>query len=88
MPEAFQTLTDTVNKALDQLRPFLEQDGGNMELVEITEDKVVRVRLLGACRDCSMSAMTMKAGLEEAIKKAAPEILRVEAVDPSETFVN
>jgi len=88
MSEAIDTLEDTVNKALDQLRPFLEQDGGNMELVEITEEKVVRVRLLGACRDCSMSAMTMKAGLEEAIKKAAPEIIRVEAVDPAETFIN
>ncbi|RYM32442.1 NifU family protein [Brumimicrobium glaciale] len=83
-----KTLEDTVNEALDQLRPFLEQDGGDMELVEITEDKVVRVRLLGACRDCSMSAMTMKAGLEEAVKRAAPEVIRVEAVDPSDTFIN
>lgn len=86
MSRAFETLEDAVNRALDQLRPFLEQDGGDMELVEITEDKVVRVRLLGACRDCSMSAMTMKAGLEEAVKKAAPEILRVEAVDQPETY--
>ncbi len=88
MSRVFESLEDAVNRALDQLRPFLEQDGGDMELVEITEDKVVRVRLLGACRDCSMSAMTMKAGIEEAVKKVAPEILRVEAVDPSETFVN
>ena len=88
MSRPFETLEDAVNKALDQLRPFLEQDGGDMELVEITEDKVVRVRLLGACRDCSMSAMTMKAGLEEAVKKAAPEIIRVEAVDPADTFIN
>lgn len=88
MSKAIETLEDAVNKALDQLRPFLEQDGGDMELVEITEDKVVRVRLLGACRDCSMSAMTMKAGLEEAVKKAAPEIIRVEAVDPADTFIN
>ena len=84
MTEAMQALKNTVNNALDQLRPFLEQDGGDMELVEITEDRVVRVRLLGACRDCSMSAMTMKAGLEEAIKRAAPEVIRVEAVDQSE----
>lgn len=86
MSRAFENIEDAVNRALDQLRPFLEQDGGDMELVEITEDKVVRVRLLGACRDCSMSAMTMKAGLEEAVKKAAPEILRVEAVDQPETY--
>ncbi|PWH85854.1 NifU family protein [Brumimicrobium oceani] len=88
MSKGIETLEDAVIKALDQLRPFLEQDGGDMELVEITDDKVVRVKLLGACRDCSMSAMTMKAGLEEAVKKAAPEILRVEAVDPAENFIN
>jgi len=88
MSNSFEKLEEAVNKALDQLRPFLEQDGGDMELVEITEDKVVRLRLLGACRDCSMSAMTMKAGIEEAVKKAAPEILRIESVDPSDTFIN
>ena len=84
MDKGLEALVKTVNNALDQLRPFLEQDGGDMELVEITEDRVVRVRLLGACRDCSMSAMTLKAGLEEAIKRAAPEVIRVEAVDQPE----
>ncbi|RFC53631.1 NifU family protein [Brumimicrobium aurantiacum] len=82
MSEANETIEKAVIEALAQLRPFLEQDGGDMELVEITEDKVVRLKLLGACRDCSMSAMTMKAGIEEAVKKAAPEVLRVEAVEP------
>ena len=52
-----------------------------MEIVEITEDYIVKVRLLGACSDCSMSHMTMKAGLEEALKKAVPEIKQVIAVD-------
>jgi Fe-S cluster biogenesis protein NfuA len=74
-------ISEKVNVALKQLRPFLEADGGDMELVEITDDAVVRVKLMGACRDCSMSVMTMKAGLEEAVKKVAPEVLRVEAVD-------
>jgi Fe-S cluster biogenesis protein NfuA len=74
-----ELLSKKVNEALDQLRPFLEADGGNMELVEITDEGVARVQLLGACRDCSMSAMTMKAGLEEAVRKVAPEIIRVEA---------
>lgn len=74
-------VTKQVNSALEQLRPFLEQDGGNMELVEVTNEGVVRVELLGACKDCSMSAMTMKAGLEEAVKKVSPEIIRVEAVN-------
>jgi Fe-S cluster biogenesis protein NfuA len=74
----------TLEKAeaiLDQLRPFLEADGGDMEIVEITDDYIVKVRLLGACSDCSMSHMTMKAGLEEALKKAVPEINKVIAVD-------
>lgn len=76
-----QEITKKVEDALAQLRPFLRADGGNMELVEITDEGVVKVQLLGACKDCSMSAMTMKAGLEEAVKKVAPEIVRVEAVE-------
>jgi Fe-S cluster biogenesis protein NfuA len=70
-----------VNEAIEQLRPFLHADGGDMELVEITDDAVARVRLLGACSDCSMSVMTLKAGLEEAVKIMAPEVVSVEAVD-------
>ena len=76
-----QEITKKVEDALEQLRPFLRADGGNMELVEITDEGVVKVQLLGACKDCSMSAMTMKAGLEDAVKKVAPEIVRVEAVE-------
>jgi Fe-S cluster biogenesis protein NfuA len=76
-----ELLSQKVNDALDQLRPFLEADGGDMELVEITDEGVARVQLMGACKDCSMSSMTLKAGLEEAVKKVAPEIIRVEAVD-------
>lgn len=67
--------------ALEQLRPFLNDDGGDMELVEIKDDATVVVRLLGACKDCSMSLMTLKAGLEEAIKKVAPEVKAVVAED-------
>jgi Fe-S cluster biogenesis protein NfuA len=74
------TLSEKVNEALNQLRPFLHADGGDMELVEITPEKVVKVRLLGACSDCSMSMMTLKAGLEDAVRKIAPEIQSVEAV--------
>lgn len=78
-----QELTEKVNMAIEQLRPFLHADGGDMELVEITEDKVVKVRLMGSCSDCSMSLMTLKAGLEDAVRKIAPEIERVEALDIS-----
>ena len=76
-----EEISGKVNEAIEQLRPFLHADGGDMELVEITDDAVARVRLLGACSDCSMSVMTLKAGLEEAVKIMAPEILSIEAVD-------
>lgn len=71
-----------VLEALDQLRPFLNADGGDMELVEIKDDATVVVRLLGACSDCSMSMMTLKAGLEESVKKMAPEVKAVVALSP------
>ena len=77
-------LIDKVNLAIEQLRPFLHADGGDMELVDITEDYVVRVRLVGACKDCSMSSMTLKAGLEDAIRSAAPEVKAVVAVEEHE----
>jgi Fe-S cluster biogenesis protein NfuA len=69
-----------VNEAIEQLRPFLHADGGDMELIDITDEAVVQVRLLGSCSDCSMSMMTLKAGLEDAVKKIAPQIQAVEAV--------
>ena len=70
-----------INLAIEQLRPFLHADGGDMEFIELTEDAIVKVKLLGACSDCSMSHMTMRAGLEEALKIAAPEVIAVEAID-------
>ncbi len=70
-----------IEDALNTIRPYLEADGGNVELLEITADNVVRVELHGACKTCSMSAMTMKAGIEETIKRAVPEVTRVEAVN-------
>jgi Fe-S cluster biogenesis protein NfuA len=73
-------IIEKVNFAIEQLRPFLNADGGDMELVGVTNEAVVQVRLMGACSDCSMSSMTLKAGLEEALKTAAPEVKSVEAV--------
>ncbi|MBC7425981.1 MAG: NifU family protein [Bacteroidia bacterium] len=69
-----------VEEALDAVRPFLQMDGGNVELVGIDENFVVTLRLLGACSSCEMSHMTMKAGIEEAIKKAIPQVSSVIAV--------
>lgn len=75
------SLRERVEQALDTIRPYLEKDGGNVSIVEITDDYVVRLKLLGACASCSMSIMTFKAGLEQAIKKAVPEIISVEAIN-------
>jgi len=76
-----EILLQKVEAAIDQLRPFLEADGGNIELLDITSENVVKVKFLGACRSCSMSAMTLKGGVEESIKKAAPQIVSVVAVE-------
>lgn len=69
-----------IENALEQVRPFLKADGGDISLVEVTDDNIVRVKLHGACHGCSISHITMKAGVEEAIKNAVPEIKTVEAV--------
>ncbi len=74
-------MRDKIEQALDSIRPYLEADGGNVKVVELTEDMVLRLELLGACSSCPMSTMTLKAGVEEAIKRAIPEIVRVEAVN-------
>lgn len=76
-----EELTIRINQALDVLRPYLNEDGGDMELVKITDDGVAHIRLIGACSDCSMSSMTLKAGLESQVKKVAPEITSVVAYE-------
>lgn len=74
-------LVERIEGALSRLRPFLEADRGDITLVEVTKDMVARVKLHGACRDCTMISMTMKAGVEESIKQIAPEIVAVEAIN-------
>ena len=74
------TIINKIQDALKQIRPFLEADGGDVELVDVTKDYVARVTLLGACSSCSMSTMTMKAGIEDAIMRASSEIKSVVAV--------
>jgi Fe-S cluster biogenesis protein NfuA len=76
-----QELIGRVEDALKQIRPYLEADGGNVSLVEVTADHIVRLELHGACKTCSMSMMTMKAGIEESIRRAVPEIKSVEAIN-------
>lgn len=70
-------LIQQVEAAINQLRPFLQADGGDVELLEIDDNMVAKVRLLGACSSCNISQMTMKAGIEEAVKKAVPQIQSV-----------
>jgi Fe-S cluster biogenesis protein NfuA len=70
-----------VENVIDQIRPYLQADGGNIRFVELTEDNVVNVELLGACGSCPMSTMTLKAGVEQAMKKAIPEVKSVEAIN-------
>jgi len=74
-------LLQRVEAALDTIRPYLETDGGNVSIEEITPQNVVRVRLLGSCGSCPMSIMTLKAGIEQAIMRAVPEIEGIEAIN-------
>lgn len=73
-------LHQKVEEALDTIRPYLEADGGNVSVVEITSDQVLKLELTGACKTCNMSHMTMKAGIEETIKRAVPEIKEIRSV--------
>jgi Fe-S cluster biogenesis protein NfuA len=73
-------LKDQVEKALDKIRPALQRDGGDVELVEVTEDGIVKVRLQGACGGCPMSQMTLKMGIEKVVQQSVPGIKSVEAV--------
>lgn len=74
------SLRDKIEIALNSMRPFLQADGGDVELVDVTEEMEVRVRLIGNCSSCDISHITMKAGIENGIKSALPEITKVIAV--------
>ncbi len=75
-------LIERVEAALDKVRPALERDGGNVELVEIGEDKVAYLKMLGHCGNCPMSQMTLRMGIERVLRNEVPEIQGVEAVSP------
>jgi Fe-S cluster biogenesis protein NfuA len=76
-----QTLLNRVDAALDDVRPHLAVDGGNVEVVDVTEDNIVKIKWLGACEGCSMTSMTMRAGIEQAIIGKIPEITGVVAIN-------
>ena len=77
-------LTEQVEQALETIRPYLIADGGDVAIEEITADNVVKLKLLGNCGSCKMSFVTMKAGIEQAIMKAVPQITSVVAVNLAE----
>jgi Fe-S cluster biogenesis protein NfuA len=81
MKQKATTLWEQVNAALDEVRPHLEVDGGNIEVVEISNDMEVVVKWLGNCEFCNMSTMTMRAGIEQAIRNRVPEIKSVRAIN-------
>ncbi|MGD9338429.1 MAG: NifU family protein [Syntrophobacterales bacterium] len=73
-------MREQIQQALDKIRPALQRDGGDIELVDVEEDGVVRVRLTGACGGCPMSQMTLKQGVERIVKQMVPEVKSVESV--------
>ncbi len=73
-------IEDKIKDVLEQLRPYLQADGGDLSLAEITDDMVVKVRLTGACGSCPMRTMTLKAGVENTLRRQVPEVKSVEAV--------
>lgn len=76
-----QEIIHRVESALDSIRPYLEADGGNVRVLDMSPDNNLRLEFVGACGNCPMSTMTFKAGVEEAIKRAVPEINTIEVVN-------
>lgn len=74
-------LLSRINKALDNVRPYLQADGGDIDLVDVTDDMIVKVKLTGACYGCPFSVQTLKSGVEQALVKEIPEIKEVQAVE-------
>ena len=76
-----EELIDRIEASLDSIRPYLETDGGNVRILEITKDKILKLEFMGNCGTCPMSTMTFKAGVEEAILRSVPEIKAIEVVN-------
>ena len=76
-----EELASRVEASLDSIRPYLVADGGNIRVLEITDDKILKLEFVGNCGSCPMSTMTFKAGVEEAIKRTVPEIKGIEVIN-------
>ena len=72
-----EKILNKIERALDEIRPYLEADGGDINLVEVTDEMVVKVKLIGSCSNCNVSMMTLKNGVEVAIKRAVPQVKEV-----------
>ena len=83
-----QQIIEKIGTALETIRPFLNADGGDITFIELTDDMVVKVQLLGACKHCSMNLQTLKSGVEHTIKKAIPEIKEVVSVDGEQSVIH
>ena len=76
-----EDLTMRIEASLDSIRPYLEADGGNIKVVEVTSDKILKLEFVGNCGSCPMSTMTFKAGVEEAVRRSVPEIKSIEVAN-------
>lgn len=76
-----ENITSRIEASLDSIRPYLEADGGNIKVLELTEDKILKLEFVGNCGSCPMSTMTFKAGVEEAIRRSVPEIKSIEVAN-------
>jgi Fe-S cluster biogenesis protein NfuA len=76
-----EDIISRIEASLDGIRPYLEADGGNIKVLEVTDDKTLRLEFVGNCGSCPMSPMTFKAGVEEAIKRLVPEIKNIEVMN-------
>jgi Fe-S cluster biogenesis protein NfuA len=85
-PTSDPELRRQIEEALDTIRPYLMADGGSVRLLNVTPDLVVELELLGACGSCPMSTMTLRAGIEQALKRSIPQITRVEAVNVTSLY--
>ena len=74
-------LRSKIEASLDNIRPYLEADGGNVKILEVTSENILRLEFVGNCGNCPMSTMTFKAGVEEAILRAVPEVQKIEVVN-------
>jgi Fe-S cluster biogenesis protein NfuA len=78
--ENFSEINEKIKKVLDEVRPYLQADGGDVFFIELTNDMIVKIRFTGACKNCSLNFQTLKAGIEYSIMKAIPEIKEVQSI--------